>query len=109
MSVRPGPDQARACVVESGSGSRLVDRRRKVVDLTVYMFQKLAFGKSIFGQYVQIYTPRGQLDRRKRVSPFRPATGFSYSRATVLRWENAFRKKNEVKRSSGPFHLVNAK
>ncbi|KAG0149530.1 hypothetical protein CROQUDRAFT_653613, partial [Cronartium quercuum f. sp. fusiforme G11] len=27
MSVRPGPDQARACVAESGSGSRLVDRR----------------------------------------------------------------------------------
>ncbi|KAG0149531.1 hypothetical protein CROQUDRAFT_105052 [Cronartium quercuum f. sp. fusiforme G11] len=28
MSVRPGPDQARACVAESGSGSRLVDRRQ---------------------------------------------------------------------------------
>ncbi|KAG0140556.1 hypothetical protein CROQUDRAFT_99958 [Cronartium quercuum f. sp. fusiforme G11] len=28
MSVRPGPDQARACVAESGSGSRLVNRRR---------------------------------------------------------------------------------
>ncbi|KAG0142956.1 hypothetical protein CROQUDRAFT_96949 [Cronartium quercuum f. sp. fusiforme G11] len=57
MSVRPGPDQARACVAESGSGSRLLVEsgtvpeiggngfqvflgleNQKVVDLTVVMF-----------------------------------------------------------------------